>query len=127
MPLLMSAFTPESRHSLRQSECSHLEPGAAILNPTKAGPTGLDVGDLLKSQLCDFASIAERAETSGVSYFAQIPDGQRRKQIIIDTPSQSVRSSIQAEAKPIRVSWPKYHASSFNSAGRVRGLVFYKE
>ena len=53
-------------------------------------PTGLDVGDL--------TSIAERAETSGVSYFAQIPDGKRRRRIIIDTPSQGVRSSIQAES-----------------------------
>ncbi len=32
-----------------------------------------------------------------MSYFAQIPHGQRRKRIIIDTPSRSVRSSIQAE------------------------------
>ena len=36
-------------------------------------------------------------DASGVSYFAQFPDGQRRKRITIDTPSQSVRSLIQAE------------------------------
>jgi hypothetical protein len=50
-----------------------------IPQPTEAEPTGLDVADLLKSYLCDFASIAERAGNVGVSYFAQIPDGQRRK------------------------------------------------
>jgi hypothetical protein len=32
-----------------------------------------------------------------VSYFAQIPDGQRRRLTTIETPSQSVRSLIQAE------------------------------
>ena len=67
-------------------------------------------------------------ETSGVSYFAQIPHGQRRKRMIIDTLSQSVRSPIQAEPGPIRVSVAslrnmsgerKYHASSFNSSGRI--------
>ncbi len=75
-----------------------------------------------------FASIAERGETSGMSYFAQIPDGQRRRPIIIDTPSQGVRSSIQAESEPIRVSVAslrdksgerKYHASTFNPSRRI--------
>ena len=65
----------------------------------------------------------------GVSYFAQTPDGQGRKQIIIDTPSQSVRSSIQlAEPEPIRVSVTslrnmsgerKCHASTYNAARRI--------
>jgi hypothetical protein len=32
-----------------------------------------------------------------LSYFAQIPDGQRRRLTTIETPSQSVRSLIQAE------------------------------
>src|SRR6266851_3487542 len=64
-----------------------------------------------------------------VSYFAQTPDGQRRKPIIIDTPSQSVRSSIRlAEPEPVRVSVAslrnmsgerKYHASTFNAARRI--------
>jgi len=35
----------------------------------------------------------ERAETSGVSYFAQIPDGHRRKRIIIDTRMRAVFNS----------------------------------
>ena len=34
--------------------------------------------------------------SAGVSNIAQIPDGQKRQVKIIDTPSQSVRSSIQA-------------------------------
>src|SRR6266849_6003843 len=64
-----------------------------------------------------------------VSYFAQTPDGQRRKPIIIDTPSQSVRSSIRlAEPEPVRVSVAslrnmsgerKYHATTFDPAGRI--------
>src|SRR6266513_631275 len=63
-----------------------------------------------------------------MSYFAQIPDGQRRRPIIIDTPSQGVRSSIQAESEPIRVSVAslrdksgerKYHASTFNPSRRL--------
>jgi hypothetical protein len=41
----------------------------------------------------------------GVSYFAQTPHGKRCNPIIIETPSQSVRSSIQlAEPEPTRVS-----------------------
>src|SRR4029077_14220200 len=65
---------------------------------------------------------------SGVSYFAQIPHGQRRRPIIIDTPSQGVRSSIHAESEPIRVSVAslrnmsgerKYHASTFNPSRRL--------
>src|SRR4029077_17849443 len=64
----------------------------------------------------------------GVSYFAQIPDGKRRRQIIIDTPSQGVRSSIQVKSEPSRVSvaWllnksgeRKYHASTFNPSRRI--------
>src|SRR5712692_1059462 len=58
-----------------------------------------------------------------VSYFAQTPDGQRRKPIIIDTPSQSVRSSIQlAEPEPVRVSV----ASLRNMSGerKYRGITF---
>src|SRR5437588_12795065 len=64
-----------------------------------------------------------------VSNFAQTPDGQRRSLISIDTPSQSVRSSIQlAEPEPIRVSVAslrnmsserKYHAITFNPARRI--------
>jgi len=50
------------------------------------------------------ASVAGRAEMSGVSYFAQIPDGQRRKLIVIDTPSVSVGSSIQAGPERFRTS-----------------------
>ena len=63
-----------------------------------------------------------------VSYFAQVPDGRRRKLLAIDTPSQSVRSLIQAEPEPIRVSVAslrnmsgerKYHASTFNPSRRI--------
>jgi hypothetical protein len=45
-----------------------------------------------------------------VSYFAQIPEGQRRKRIIIDTPSQSVRSSILTERSlsESRFPWPRF-------------------
>jgi hypothetical protein len=39
-----------------------------------------------------------------VSYFAQIPDGQTCKRIIIELLSQSVRTLIQAEPEPIQVS-----------------------
>jgi hypothetical protein len=39
-----------------------------------------------------------------VSNIAQIPNGQKRQVKIIDTPSQSVRSSIQSVPEPIRVS-----------------------
>ena len=38
-----------------------------------------------------------RCRRVDVSYFAQIPDGQRRRLTTIETPSQSVRSLIQAE------------------------------
>ena len=41
---------------------------------------------------------------AAVSDIAQIPDGQKRQVKIIDTPSQSVRSSIQSVPEPIRVS-----------------------
>src|SRR5216684_104833 len=64
-----------------------------------------------------------------VSYFAQTPDGQRRKRIVIETPSQRVRSSFQlAEPEPIRVSVAslrnmsgerKYRATTFNPARRI--------
>src|SRR5713226_2115893 len=64
-----------------------------------------------------------------VSYFAQTPDGQRRKRIVIETSSQRVRSSIRiAEQEPVRVSVAslrnmsgerKYHASTFNAARRI--------
>src|ERR1700737_3395766 len=68
-------------------------------------------------------------DTPGVSNFAQTPDGQRRNPMTIDTPSQSVRSSIQlAEPEPVRVSVAslrsmsgerKYHAITFNPARRI--------
>ena len=68
-------------------------------------------------------------DASDVSNFAQTPDRQRRNRILIDTPSQSVRSSFQrAEPEPIRVSVSslrnmsgerKYHASTCNSARRI--------
>ena len=38
-----------------------------------------------------------RCRRVDVSYFAQIPDGQRRRLTMIETPTQSVRSLIQAE------------------------------
>src|SRR4030081_766344 len=49
-----------------------------------------------------------RNQSVNVSYLAQTLDGQRRKRITIDTPSQRVRSSIRlAEPEPIRVSCPR--------------------
>src|ERR1700730_2441335 len=71
--------------------------------------------DCIKTVGCvpiGYSRIAAHARThtnvknaSGVSNFAQTPDGQRRNRMTIDTPSQSVRSSIQlAEPEPVRVS-----------------------
>jgi hypothetical protein len=73
-----------------------------ILATPMAEPTGLNVGDPLRLD-CGARG------TSGVSYFAQNPDGQRRRRITIDTSSQGVRSSIQAESEPIRVSVASPH------------------
>src|SRR6195256_2569108 len=63
-----------------------------------------------------------------VSCFAQTPDGQRRKQILIDTPSQRARSSIRlAEPEPVRAPVASFrnmsgerksHASTFNATRR---------
>src|ERR1700738_5221265 len=95
--------------------------------------------DCIKTVGCvpiGYSRIAAHARThtnvknaSGVSNFAQTPDGQRRNPMIIDAPSQSVRSSIQlAEPEPIRVSVAslrnmsgerKYHAITFNPARRI--------
>ena len=51
------------------------------------------------------ANDAGHNQSVDVSYFAQTPDGQRGKQIIIDTRSQRVRSTFQlAEPEPVRVS-----------------------
>jgi|SRR5690348_8033292 hypothetical protein len=49
-------------------------------------------------------TLVQSNTSAGVSNIAQIPDGQKRQVKIIDTPSQSVRSSIQSVPEPIRVS-----------------------
>jgi hypothetical protein len=64
---------------------------------------------------------------SEMSNFAQSPNGQRRKLILIDTPSQGVRSSIQlAEADPgvlasLRNMWGerKFRAITCNPTRRI--------
>jgi hypothetical protein len=56
-------------------------------------------------------------QLNGVSYSAQTPDGQGGK-LLIETPSESVRSSIQrAEPKPIRVSVVSEHADCYSCDG----------
>ena len=70
-----------------------------------------------------------RNQSVDVSYLAQTLDGQRRKRITIDTPSQRVRSSIRlAEPEPTRVSVSslrnmsgerKYRATTCNSGRRI--------
>src|SRR5690242_6849923 len=53
---------------------------------------------------------------SQLSNFAQTPDGQRRKSILIDTPSQGVRSSIQlAEPDPGVLASPEICRAKGNS------------
>jgi hypothetical protein len=49
------------------------------------------------------AMIVSSNTSAGVSNIAQLPDGQKRQVKIIDTPSQSVRSS-QVVPEPNRVS-----------------------
>jgi hypothetical protein len=49
-------------------------------------------------------TLVQSNTSAGVSNIAQIPNGQKRQVKIIDTPSQSVRSSIQSAPEPIRVS-----------------------
>ena len=52
-----------------------------------------------------------------VSYFAQIPEGQRRNRLIIDTLFESVRSSILTERSLSKFPWPR------PETGRAKGYT----
>jgi hypothetical protein len=60
---------------------------------------------------------------SGMSCFAQIPDGQRRRLTTIDTPSQAFDLQFKLSRNPFEFPWPrpeaclgerKYHANALN-------------
>src|SRR5271169_97678 len=103
---------------------AHLKTHAILLHRLKNGQSA---GRSISTFFDWFRALVQSNTSAGVSDIAQIPDGQKRQVKTINTPSQSVRSSIQAVLEPIRVPVAslrnrsgerKYHASAFNAAGR---------